>query len=181
MLGDACDVEDIVQEAWLRLDRADPEQIDDLRAWLGTVVRRLALDALSSAWRRRERCVGSWLPEHLGGVDDGRAHERATMIEQVGSALDVVLERLSPSERAPFLLHDVFGLGFTEIARVVDRTPEACRQLAVRGRRHLLMPNQRFAPDARHRVRVTRAFVEACAEGELAGFVDALETVQRHP
>ena len=178
MLGDAGDVEDVVQEAWLRLGRVDASQIEDLGAWLGTVVRRLALDALGTAQRRRELCVGPWLTEQLADSDVGRAEERAAALEHVAPALGVVLENLSPSERAPFLLHDVFGLGFAEVATIVDRSPEACRQLAVRGRRHLLARGHRFTIDAERCLRVTIAFVEACAEGDLTTFVAALESIR---
>ncbi len=121
-LGSFADADDVVQEAWLRLQRADAGAIRDLRAWLTTTVGRLALDALRSARRRREQYVGPWLPEPL--VEDPDAAdpaERVTLDERVTTALLVVLERLSPAERTAFVLHDVFGLPFDDVAEVVGR------------------------------------------------------------
>ena len=127
MLGSLSEAEDCVQEAWLRLQRVeDPDTIDDLGAWLTTVVSRLALDALGSARARRERYVGQWLPEPL--VEDIGAEdpaERVTLDESVSMALLVILERLSAAERTAFLLHDVFGLTFDDVAGVVGRSPAA--------------------------------------------------------
>ena len=139
-----------MQEAWLRLQRADAGAIRDLRAWLTTTVGRLALDALRSARRRREQYVGPWLPEPL--VEDPDAEdpaERVTLDERVTTALLVVLERLSPAERTAFVLHDVFGLPFDDVAEVVGRRPAAVRQLAARARRHVEDGTPRFPRDAR--------------------------------
>jgi RNA polymerase sigma-70 factor (ECF subfamily) len=178
-LGDTCDVEDLSQEAWLRLGRIDPSQIEDLDAWLITVVRRLALDALNAAWRRRELSVGPQLPEGLAGVYEARSEERAAELDRVEAAMRTVLENLSPSERAPFVLHDALGLGFAEIAALVGRSPQACRQLAVRGRRHLVVRSHRFTIDDEHCLHATSAFVEASAGGELAAVVAAFEAPRR--
>ena len=123
MLGSLAEAEDIVQEAWLRLGRTDREQIDDLRAWLTTVVGRLALDALGSARRRRESYVGEWLPEPLVEEYGESCGDDPTLDEAVSTALLVVLERLSPAERTAFLLHDVFDLPFDKVADVVGRSP----------------------------------------------------------
>jgi RNA polymerase sigma factor (sigma-70 family) len=137
--GSLAEAEDCVQEAWLRLRRVpDPGSIRDLGAWLTTTVSRLALDALGSARARHERYVGPWLPEplvgDLGGSDPA---DRVTLDESVSMALLVVLERLSPAERTSFLLHDVFGMSFAEVAGVVGRSPAAVRQLASRARQHV--------------------------------------------
>jgi RNA polymerase sigma-70 factor (ECF subfamily) len=136
-LGSLAGAEDCVQEAWLRLRTvARPEQIGDLGAWLTTTVGRLALDALGSARARRERYVGPWPPEPL--VEDAHDQaDRVTLDESVSVALLVVLERLSPAERTAFLLHDVFGLTFEEVAGVVGRSPAAVCQLVARARRHV--------------------------------------------
>jgi len=146
-VGSVSEAEDCVQEAWLRLRAQDPASIRDLGAWLTTTVSRLAYDTLGSARARRERYVGPWLPEPL--VEDLAADDpadRVTLDESVSMALLVVLERLSPAERTAFLLHDVFGLKFEEIAGVVGRTPAAVRQLASRARRHVEDGRPRFPP-----------------------------------
>src|SRR6478735_2778320 len=137
ILGSVAEAEDVVQDAWLRLDRGDPDEIESLSAWLRTVVTRLALDALDSARHRRETYVGEWLPEPLVDELEGGAEERVALDEAVGGALQIVLERLTPAERTSFLLHDTFGMPFAEIAELVDRTPEAVRQLAARARRNV--------------------------------------------
>jgi RNA polymerase sigma-70 factor (ECF subfamily) len=118
----------------LRLQRATDSEIRDLRAWLTTTVSRLAIDALSSARVRRESYVGTWLPEPVVAPYDPRQDpaDRVTLDESVSMALLVVLESLSPAERSAFVLHDVFGYSFAEVAEVVGRTPEAVRQLAAR-------------------------------------------------
>jgi RNA polymerase sigma-70 factor (ECF subfamily) len=129
-VGSVAEAEDCVQEAWLRLRRVeDPAGIRNLGAWLTTTVSRLALDALGRAQVRRERYVGQWLPEPL--VEDAAAGDPAdqvTLDESVSMALLVVLERLSPAERTSFLLHNVFGLSFAEVAGVVGRSPAAVRR-----------------------------------------------------
>src|SRR5689334_14687199 len=137
-LGSLAEAEDVVQEAWLRLTRASREEIRDLPAWLTTTVSRLALDALTSARARRERYVGQWLPEPLvTDLGDEDPAEAAALDESVSMALLLVLERLTPAERTAFLLHDVFGLSFEEVAGVVRRSPAAVRQLASRARHHV--------------------------------------------
>ena len=175
--GSLAEAEDCVQEAWLRLLRVpDPASIRDLGAWLTTAVSRLALDALGSARARRERDVGPWLPEPLvgalGGTDPA---DRVTLDESVSMALLVVLERLSPAERTSFLLHDVFGMSFTEIATVVGRSPVAVRQLASRARQHVDAGRPRFPPTPAQQEELVRAFAAACAQGDLAGLVALLD------
>ena len=145
-VGSVPEAEDCVQEAWLRLQAQDPASIRDLGAWLTTTVSRLAYDTLGSARVRRERYVGSWLPEPLVEDFDDDPAQRVTLDESVSMALLVVLERLSPAERTAFLLHDVFGLAFEEVADVVGRTPAAVRQLASRARRHVEDGRPRFPP-----------------------------------
>lgn len=172
MLGSLAEAEDIVQEAWLRLGRADRAAIDDLRAWLTAVVGRLALDALGSARRRRESYVGEWLPEPVveeWGDDD------PTLDESVSTALLVVLERLSPAERTAFLLHDVFDLPFEKVAAVVGRSPDAVRQLASRARAHVEAGKPRFPAGAEEEARIVAAFAVAWQEGDheaLLGLLD---------
>jgi RNA polymerase sigma-70 factor (ECF subfamily) len=176
-VGSLAEAEDIVQDAWLRLERhEDPEPIRDLRAWLTTTVSRLALDALGSARARRERYVGPWLPEplveELAGDDPV---DRVTLDESVSMALMVVLERLSAAERSAFLLHDVFGLSFEEVAEVVGRSPAAVRQLASRARRRVEEGRPRFPPTRDQQVELVTAFAVACAEGDLDRLVEILD------
>ncbi|MGW0663024.1 RNA polymerase sigma factor SigJ [Streptodolium elevatio] len=175
--GSASEAEDCVQEAWLRLRRLDdPAEVRDLRAWLTTAVGRLALDALRSARARRERYVGTWLPEPL--VEPAAATdpaERVTLDESVSMALLVVLESLSPAQRTAFLLHDVFGMSFGEVAEVVGRTPSAVRQLASRARREVEDARPRFPPTADEQRRLVAAFADACQGGDLAALVAMLD------
>jgi RNA polymerase sigma-70 factor (ECF subfamily) len=171
MLGSLAEAEDVVQESWLRLGRTDPGEIDDLRAWLTTVVGRLALDALGSARRRRENYVGEWLPEPVV-EEEG---DEPTLDESVSTALLVVLERLSPAERTAFLLHDVFDLPFEKVAAVVGRSPAAVRQLASRARAHVESGKPRFPADSCEEARIVAAFAMAWQEGDheaLLGLLD---------
>jgi RNA polymerase sigma-70 factor (ECF subfamily) len=173
ILGSLAEAEDVVQEAWLRLGRTDRAEIEDLRAWLTTVVGRLALDALGSARRRRESYVGEWLPEPLVEEYDGEEHP--TLDESVSTALLVVLERLSPAERTAFLLHDVFDLPFEKVAAVVGRSPAAVRQLASRARGHVDAGKPRFPADRDEEARIVVAFATAWREGDheaLLGLLD---------
>lgn len=176
-VGSLAEAEDLVQDAWLRLRRQqDSSEIRDLRAWLTTTVSRLALDALGSARARRERYVGPWLPEPL--VEDLRAEDpadRVTLDESVSMALLVVLERLSAAERSSFLLHDVFGLSFDEVADVVGRSPAAVRQLASRARRHVEEGRPRFPPTRGQQLELVAAFAQACSEGDVQGLVEILD------
>jgi RNA polymerase sigma-70 factor (ECF subfamily) len=176
-VGSMAEAEDCVQEAWLRLRGVeDPAAIRDLRAWLTTTVSRLALDALNRAQVRRERYIGPWLPEPL--VEDTPAQDpadRVTLDESVSMALLVVLERLSPAERASFLLHDVFGMSFAEIAGVVGRSPAAVRQLAARARQHVEDGRPRFPPTRAEQRELVAAFAAACTEGDLERLVALLD------
>ena len=175
-LGSVAEAEDVVQDAWLRLERTAPDEIEDLRAWLTTVVARLSLDALKAARRRREEYVGQWLPEpiveRLGESDPA---DRVTLDESVATALLVVLERLTPAERTAYLLHDVFGLPFDQVAEAVGRSPDAVRQLAARARRHVEAGRPRFPASPEEHERVVVAFVEACGMGDLDRLMEVLD------
>ena len=172
-LGDVGEAEDVVQEAWLRLERADAATIQNLDGWLTTVVARLALDRLGSARARRETYVGPWLPEPVASDDDPA--DRVTLDETVSYALLIVLEQLSPAERTAFVLHDVFDVPFGDVAEVVGRTPEAVRQLASRARRHVEREGPRFAASHAEHDRAVRAFGRAAAEGDIEGLVAVLD------
>lgn len=177
-LGTVGEAEDVVQEAWLRLQRlANCDEIRDLRAWLTRTVSRLALDALTSARARRETYIGTWLPEPLiqapGESNDPLA--RVTLDESVSMALLVVLETLTPAERSAFLLHDVFDYPFSEVGQIVGRTPGAVRQLAARARRSVKAQCPRQPPSAGQQRRVVEAFLAAATAGELAGLFELLD------
>jgi RNA polymerase sigma-70 factor (ECF subfamily) len=176
--GSLAEAEDCVQEAWLRLERAGGrDTIRDLGAWLTTTVSRLALDALGSARARRERAAGPWLPEPVVTPLEAAADpaDRVTLDESVSMALLVVLETLSPAERTAFVLHDVFGLEFEEIAGVVGRSPAAVRQLASRARRHVRGDQPRFPPTPAQQRDLVAAFTRACYDGDLERLVALLD------
>jgi RNA polymerase sigma-70 factor (ECF subfamily) len=173
-LGSLAEAEDVVQEAWLRLERADREAIEDLGAWLTTVVSRIALDALGSARARRERYVGPWLPDPLV-ADDADPADRVTLDESVSLALLFVLERLSPAERTAFVLHDVFGYSFDEVGEVVGRSPAAARQLASRARRHVVEQRPRQSGSREQQQRAVEAFVAASDGGDLDALLAVLD------
>jgi RNA polymerase sigma-70 factor, ECF subfamily len=165
MLGSVSEAEDVVQEGLLRLHRA--EAVEHPKAFVATVVTRLSIDELRSARARRETYVGPWLPEPI--VTDSRPDD-----ESVSMALLVTLEALSPVERAVFLLHDVFDYGYDEIAEIVGKTRENCRQLAVRARRHVEARRPRFEPSREQREALAGRFFEAIREGDLDGLVELL-------
>src|SRR5882757_4142725 len=170
MLGTIDDSDDAVQEAWLRLSRTDSAAIENLGGWLTTVVGRVCLDMLRARRSRREDYVGSWLPEPVVTVDDQSDPEQeALLADSVGLALLVVLETLTPAERLAFVLHDMFGVPFDEIAPMVDRTA-AARQLASRARRRVR--GAAPAPDAD--LTRQREIVDAFMAASRAGDFDAL-------
>ena len=184
LLGSATDAEDAVQEAYVRLYRLSPEareQIDSPGAWLMTATGRICLDVLGSARARRESYVGEWLPEPLPGGDlvgGGRAPvdpaDRVSMDESVSMALMVVLDTLTPAERVAFVLHDVFQYSFAEIAEIVGRTPQACRQLASSARKRIAQAKTEPHVDAR-RAEILRAFKSAFENGDVDGLIDILD------
>ncbi len=176
MLGEVGDAEDVVQEAYLRAHRAirDGTEIRDARAFLVEITTRLAIDHLRSARVRRERYVGPWLPEPLVGDVEPDVAERTEFRESVSIAFLAVLERLSPVERAVFLLHDIFGFGFEEIAPIVERSAENCRQIAVRARRHVDDASPRFEPSSEERNRLADSFFAAASNGDVDGLVRML-------
>jgi RNA polymerase sigma-70 factor (TIGR02957 family) len=171
MLGSVSEAEDVVQEALLRLHRAleDGEQIASPRAFLATVTTRLAINELRSARARRERYVGEWLPEPIitDGVDDPARH--AEISDSLSLAMLVLLESLSPEQRAVLLLHDVFDYGYSEIAAIVGKSEANVRQLATRARRHVEQRRPRFQTTREQRDELARRFFAAVEQGDLAG------------
>ena len=173
-LGSVSDAEDIVQETWLRWAETDAARVREPRAYLTRVASRLCLDQLKSARARRERYVGPWLPEPIvqaAGFVAGPAAERA---DDIAIALMLALERLSPPERAAFVLHDAFGQSFEEVAATLGRSATACRQLASRARTRLREARPRFAVPAGEGERLVAAFQQAAQSGDLAGLTRLL-------
>ena len=176
MLGSVSEAEDAVQEAWLRLDRSDPGGTDDLRGWLTVVVGRICLDILRRRKARREQLAGSWLPEPILRMPDDTDPEHDTvMADSVGLALLVVLESLTPAERLSFVLHDVFGVPFEEIAPVVERSPAAARQLASRARRRVRAEAPEPDADLAVQRRAVDAFLAAARDGDFEGLLRVLD------
>ena len=173
MLGSLADADDVLQEAWLRLNRADTDSVENMRGWLTTVVARLSLDELR-ARKARSEDVDSWLPEPVVAREgDDDPEQQALLADSVGLALLVVLETLTPPERLAFVLHDTFGLSFEEIAPIVGRTPVATRQLASRARRRV----RGAAPDADVDLTEQRTIVDAFLAAARGGDFDALVAV----
>ncbi|MFB9679756.1 RNA polymerase sigma factor SigJ [Streptosporangium vulgare] len=175
LLGSVDEAEDVVQDAWFRLGRAERSEIGDVTGWLVVTVSRLALDVLRSARVRREEYIGPWLPEPV--VGEGDPADRVTLDESMSLAMLVVLESLSPAERTSFVLHDVFGLPFEEVARAVGRSAAACRQLAARARGHVAARAPRFEVDEAEHRRVVEAFARIIRGGNGDGDLGALMTL----
>ena len=178
VLGSGSDAEDVVSDVWLRLVVADGrDPVLDVEAWSTTVVARAALDVLRSARSRREVYVGPWLPEPLVALEPMSPDpaDRVTLDESVSFALLVVLESLSPAERTSWVLHELFGVPFAEVARVVGRSPDAVRQLASRARAHLAERAPRLDVDAAEHDEAVGAFLRAAAGGDLEALVATLD------
>jgi RNA polymerase sigma factor (sigma-70 family) len=177
MLGSVGEADDAVQEAWLRLQRTDDERIDSLTRWLTTVVARICLNMLRSRRTRREQPLDSLRPEPI--IDDPAVgtdpeHE-ALLADSVGIAMQVVLDTLNPAERLAFVLHDMFAVPFDEIAAMVDRTPQATRQLASRARRRVREAAPPPEPDLTRQQAVVDAYFAAAREGDLDALVAVLD------
>ncbi|MFS8051351.1 MULTISPECIES: sigma-70 family RNA polymerase sigma factor [Rhizobium] len=162
MLGSVADAEDIVQNAWLRWLGTDHASVREPAAFLRTIVTRLCLNELKSARRRRESYVGSWLPEPIFDPEDGDAADDITL------PLMLALERLSPLERAAFLLHDVFGMDFDDVSSAIGREAATCRKLASRARAHVAEARPRFAVDKEQGLKLATAFFTASRTGDMA-------------
>src|SRR5262245_30389620 len=175
MLGSLSEAEDAVQDAWLRLSGADTDEVENLRAWLTTVVARVALNMLRSRRTRREQPFDVHVPDPVIDPADGTDPEHETLLaDSIGLALLVVLENLTPAERLAFVLHDMFAIPFDDIATIVERSPEATRQLASRARRHI---RGAAVPDADLSAQweVVEAFLAAAREGDFDALVAVLD------
>jgi RNA polymerase sigma-70 factor, ECF subfamily len=173
ILGSVAEAEDAVQETWLRYE-ASPTQPTSTKAFLSAVVTRISIDVLRSARVRREEYVGHWLPEPLLTDPYEDPARSAELADSVSMAALLLLERLSPLERAVFVLREVFGFGFAEVASAVGRSEAACRQLAVRARRHMDVGRPRFEADRREREELAARFFDALRDGDVEGLRELL-------
>ncbi|MBS0529856.1 MAG: sigma-70 family RNA polymerase sigma factor [Proteobacteria bacterium] len=173
MLGSGSEAEDAVQEAWLRLSRADTAEVGNLGGWLTTVVARICLDALRARKTRREEPLGPHVPEPV--VSQDNSDHEAAMADSVGAALLVVLDTLAPAERLAFVLHDMFAMPFEDIAPVVGRSVVATRQLASRARRRVQGTAPAAEADIARDRRVVDAFLNAARSGDFAALLEVLD------
>lgn len=177
MLGSRAEAEDVVQDTWLRWHANPPTELRDLRAFLSQIATRLCLDKLKSAQHQRELYVGSWLPEPLvaeTGYFAAGPEAANELASDLSFAFLLALQRLTPLERAAFLLIDVFDVDMLDVARALDRTPEACRQLASRARGHVRQDKVRASPDESTRQRLSMAFAAALMGGDLSALAQTL-------
>jgi RNA polymerase sigma-70 factor (ECF subfamily) len=176
MLGSVTEADDALQEAWLRLSRADSSSVENIAGWLTTIVSRVCLDLLRTRRSRREDYVGTWLPEPIiTHGEEGDPATEAVLADSVGLALFAVLETLTPAERLAFVLHDTFGVPFDEIAPIVDRSPEATRQLASRARRRVRGVATRSDVDLRRQREIVDAFLAASRAGDFEALLEVLD------
>src|SRR3954470_9910836 len=176
MLGSLAEADDAVQEAWLRLSRSEADEIENLGAWLTTVVGRVSLNMLRSRRSHREEPLGVHVPEPIVDRVDGTDPEHEALVaDSVGLALLVVLETLSPAERLAFVLHDIFAVPFDDIAPIVDRSPEAARQLASRARRRVRAEDTVPDTDLDGQREVVEAFMAAARDGDFERLVAVLD------
>jgi len=179
LLGGVADAEDVVQETWLRWSAADRGDVENPRAYLVQIATRQALNRIRSNRSRRETYIGPWLPEPLVASvatpdPADEVVDRAERSETISMAMLVVLETLSPAERAVFVLREVFGMSHDEVAQALDRSPASVRQLAHRAREHVQARRPRFPADDREQRRVTEEFLLACLTGDLAALTELL-------
>jgi RNA polymerase sigma factor (sigma-70 family) len=175
MLGSASEADDAVQESWIRLGRTDVSNVENLRAWLTTVVARVCLDMLRTRTSRREDPLDTHVPDPVIARAEPGPESDAIVADSVGLALLVVLETLEPAERLAFVLHDVFGMTFDEIAPIVDRSPVAARQLASRARRRVQGRAPTSDADLRSQRRIVDAFLAAAQDGDFERLLAVLD------
>nr|WP_298716838.1 RNA polymerase sigma-70 factor [uncultured Steroidobacter sp.] len=167
MLGSRADAEDVLQDAWLRWNEADPAEMRSTQAWLTTIVTRLCIDRLRSAKARREVYIGPWLPEPLADIDPVTPESKAELASELSLAFLSLLERLGHEERAAFVLHDAFDCDYDDIAEVLGKSAVACRQLVHRARERVMAERRRFQVDEQARRRMLERFIEVANAGDL--------------
>jgi RNA polymerase sigma factor (sigma-70 family) len=177
MLGSTAEADDAVQEAWFRLNRTETSDVENMRGWLTTVVSRICLDMLRSRQARREDLVEGWPDEPVVSLfeDETNPEQEALMADSVGLAMLVVLETLSPAERLAFVLHDMFGFPFEEIAPIVQRNAAATRQLASRARRRVRGADTMSPQNLAQQRKVVEAFLQASRDGDFEALVSVLD------
>jgi RNA polymerase sigma-70 factor (ECF subfamily) len=176
MLGSAMEAEDMVQEAWLRYQSVRAESVRSLKAFLTTVITRLCINTLQTARAQREQYIGPWLPEPVETGENAfvTSSAQAALHESISLAFLVLLETLTPTERAVFLLREVFDYEYAEIAEIIDQEEAACRQLFSRAKKHIADNRPRFKPSPEQHRRVLDQFIQAVGAGEMGGLVDLL-------
>jgi len=179
MLGSVADAEDVVQDAYLRWQRTPELEVREPRAYLTTIVTRLAINELQSARAQRETYVGPWLPEPLVTEHAPDSSAAVELAESLSMAFLVMLERLSPIERAVLLLHDVFDFDHAEIARIVDKSEANCRQLLSRAKKHVVADEARFDVDREQAARLTQRFTDAARAGDIQAMLACSPTTSR--
>ncbi len=176
MLGSAAEADDALQEAWLRASRADTDEVENMGGWLTTIVARVCLNLLRSRKSRREESLDTHVPDPIIGTEQGSDPEQeALLTDSVGLAMLVVLDTLTPPERLAFVLHDMFGVPFDEIARIVERSPDAARQLASRARRRVRGGAAAPDVDLTRQREVVEAFFAAARDGDFDALVAVLD------
>lgn len=174
MLGSVMDAEDMVQEAFLRWQQTSKQRVKSTKAYLTTIITRLCIDRLRSARVRREQYIGSWLPEPIVTESSADPAKMAELADSLTIAFLVLLERLSPLERAVFLLREAFGYDYQEIGQIVEKKPANCRQIARRARQHLNEKRSRFPVSLQQQEQLTHKFIAASQQGDLQGLLDIL-------
>jgi RNA polymerase sigma-70 factor (ECF subfamily) len=174
MLGSVMAAEDLVQESFLRWQGVNQEEVSHPKAYLFTVLTHLCLDTLRSASVQREEYVGPWLPEPLVRARAPDVSDNVALADTLSTAFLLLLQRLSPVERAVFLLHDIFDYGFSDVARIVGKSEANCRQIARRARQQLAAQRPRFHPSSEEQARMVQQFVQTCATGDMSSLVNLL-------
>jgi RNA polymerase sigma-70 factor, ECF subfamily len=174
MLGSAMDAEDMVQETFLRWQQRQEAEIKSPKAYLTTIITRLCLDYLDLARVKRETYVGQWLPEPLLSEPAVDVTDEVALADSLSMAFLVLLENLSPAERAVYLLHEVFDYGYGEIARIVDKSEANCRQMVHRARQHITARRPRYDPSPEQQERLTVEFMQLCTTGDMQGLMALL-------
>lgn len=174
MLSSVMDAEDMVQETFLRWQQAPAGDVRSPKSYLSTVVTRLCIDQLRSARQRREQYIGPWLPEPLISEETLAVDEQLSLADSLSMAFLVLLERLSPVERAVFLLREVFDYPYPEVARIVDKSEANCRQMVRRARQHISAGGRRFEPSPQQLEQMTQRFFQASVNGDMEGLLNLL-------
>ncbi|MEM7347479.1 MAG: RNA polymerase sigma-70 factor, partial [Chloroflexota bacterium] len=174
MLGSAMEAEDMVQETFLRWQKVTEDKIESVKAYLTTIITRLCLDHLRSAKVQRENYVGAWLPEPLVSEQVPDPEDNVDLAESLSIAFLILLESLTPTERAVFLLREVFDYDYVDVARIVNKTEANCRQMVRRARQHITARRPRFDPDPAAQEKLLLQFMEACLSGDMPGLLTLL-------